>query len=219
MLLYVIIPPILDIQVQLSQFWPVCVGERRRAPGVGWDYPGAEGVAGGLPAAHQGHALRSHAAAEVERNGWKMVRKHAARHGKASVYHCNLIGMYCRCGSIRFYMFLGGFTDSLCLWLASGSRKLSDPHRDPHRRGSRDETDKDTQKAVAQLRWGEFLPEFLGNLKVVGNPMTMMMMMMMNDNDDNRNNDNSLEREREREGERERGKKQVIMMIITVISI
>ena len=82
---------------------------------------------------------------------------------------------------------------------------MSDPHRDPHRRGSRDETDKDTQKAVAQLRWGEFLPEFLGNLKVVGNPMTMMMMMM-NDNDDNRNNDNSLERERERRRERERKK-------------
>ena len=101
-------------------------------------------------------------------------------------------------------MFLGGFTDSLCLWLASGSRKLSDPHRDPHRRGSRDETDKDTQKAVAQLRCGEFLPEFLGNLKVVGNPMTMMMMM--NDNDDNRINDNSLERERERRRERERKK-------------
>ena len=51
------------------------------------------------------------------------------------------------------------------------------------------------------------MPEFLGNLKVVGNPMTMMMMMMMmNDNDDNRNNDNSLERERERRRERERKK-------------
>ena len=46
------------------------------------------------------------------------------------------------------------------------------------------------------------MPEFLGNLKVVGNPM----MMMMNDNDDNRNNDNSLERERERRRERERKK-------------
>lgn len=32
--------------------------------------------------------------------------------------------------------------------MRSGSRKLSDPHRDPHRRGSRDETDKDTQKAA-----------------------------------------------------------------------
>jgi len=39
--------------------------------------------------------------------------------------------------------------------MRSGSRKLSDPHRDPHRRGSRDETDKDKAATVAIVQLAE----------------------------------------------------------------